>query len=115
VKFWEAVKAMMEYGRLVQCKGDHYRIRHGILEFFYHNKEWLKADWDVVDVLGEFQLVEVPKPVRRVAVVAVKTNLKAYEHDPFYIRLDRELKSDEQKFPLKFDPSTQECYVEIKE
>ena len=118
MKFYEAIKAMMEDGRIVQndLNGATYRYHAKTFErFCVSDRMWVEIDG--LEYLSEetFHIYEEPKPVKRVPVVAVKTNLKAYEHDPFYIRLDRELKSGEEKFPLKFDPATGECYVEIQE
>ena len=116
MKFHEAIKAMMEDGKVVEGKMGKYRFAaNGFQQYVPTQNDWFYITFGNHHYDIDWQIVEEPKPVKRVPVVAVKTNLKAYEHDPFYIRLDRELKSGEEKFPLKFDPATGECYVEIQE
>lgn len=115
LKFHEAIKAMMEDGRVVESCTGRYRFQHGNFQSFVKGEinRWFDITFGDKHYGIDFTLVEEPKPVKRVPVVAIKTNLKSYAHDPFFIRLDRELQRYEEKFPLKFDPATGECYVEI--
>lgn len=115
MKFWEAVKAMMEDGRVFTGKSEtiHYRIKNDQPEY-RHVGESLWMQWDISDhdirSLG-WQPFEEPKPVRRV-------NLGAHWLEQLsggaYVLVNND-GTKMQSYPLKFDPSTNECYVEISE
>lgn len=115
MKFYEAIKAMMEDGRVVLSKLDGYKYR-------YDNKDecfkWFSSGYDKWQVAyqierlrySDFTLVEEPKPIRRLKVFACPpfTNGACWT-------VNAAEKMIEGRFPLKFDPATGECYVEIQE